>query len=444
MIGQAFIRPEMTRRRFLGLSLGGATALTLAGCGANGGSEGTESGRGEVLFQCRAGDQAEFYASIAGTFNSNAETNVQVQGVPAAGTPEYLQKIASQVAGGTAGDAMWTASIYNFFELAGAGAVRPLDSFVEENSYPLDPFFAQGIEGARLDDKLMGLPVFAHPGRAGVYYNKTAFEKAGIASPTPEWTYDDFLDAGEELTQRKGGRTTRYGFLPNNQPYFDLLVPLRSYGGDWLNAEGTEATFRGPGYDGLRTFLSIFKERPIAPTSGAQADFGFGELFTSGRAAMWQTGYWGLSAAGSNVKEFDWDVVPMPLGSDGLKTMFEFDANVIMSKASNVDTAWDYIAATSTQDAGILIGKLGSVPGARPDVWASETLGKRKGHSVWNQIIQNNAGPLIVPANYRFRELAKAVEDTLAPVYAGSVNVDAVADDLEEAVKGVLGRPPIG
>lgn len=444
MTRHTFVRPQISRRRFLELSLGSAAAVSLAGCGSGEGGEGTESGRSEVLFQCRDGDQADFYASIASTYNNTSETKIKVQGVPAAGTPEYLQKIASQVAGGTAGDSMWTASIYNFFELAGAGAVRSLDSFVEDKSYALEPFFPQGLEGARLEDKLMGLPVFAHPGRAGVYYNKTAFEAAGIAVPTPEWSYEDFLNAGEELTQRKGGRTTRYGFLPNNQPYFDLLVPLRSFGGDWLNAEGTESTFRGPGYDGLRTFLSIFKDRPIAPTSGAQADFGFGEIFTSGRAAMWQTGYWGLSAAGSNVKEFEWDVVPMPRGSDGLKTMFEFDANVIMSKASNVDAAWDYLTATCTQDAGILIGKLGSVPGARSDVWASETLDKRKGHSVWNEIIQNNAGPLVVPANYRFRELAKAVEDTLAPVYAGSVNVDGVADDLEEAVKGVLGRPPIG
>lgn len=452
----------ISRRRFLGNAsvLGLGAALTSCssepGESGSGGSESVGSNRatqaagsgsgqasGSIRFHARGGAQEEFYQTIAEQFMESSDGEINVEPILSSGTDEYLQKLAAMVAGGTVGDAMWTASIYNYYEYIASGSFRSIDDFVEADDFDTSVFFPEGIEGCRVDGKLYGLPWATHPGRCGLYYNKEAFDEVGVPYPSADWTYDDFFEAGEALMKEEGGQVTRFGFLPGSQPYFDLVIPLRSYGGDWINQEGTAPTFADDGFEGLKTFTSVFNERQISPTSGAQADFGFGEIFTSGLAAMWQTGYWGIGAVQSNA-DFDWDVAPLPQGPAGMRTMFEFDSNTIVEGTENAQLAWDFIKMTHTKDAGILIGELGSVPGGRPDVWESDELMEQKGHAVWADMIANNADPLSVPQNYRIRELFVEVDKVLAPVYAGEKTVDALAEDLKATMQGVLQKPPPG
>jgi len=434
---------RMGRRGFLAVASSSAAAFTLAGCsGSNSGGGGT-SGTGDVTFHARTGTQGDFYTDIAKTLNaSSSNGKVHAQPTPASSTDAYLQKIATLIAGGNPGDAMWTASVYNFFQYAHAGIWSDLSPFIKRDNYDMSVFFKESQEGITIDGKVFGLPVDSHPGRAGLYYNKSIFEKANMPLPTPDWTYDDLLSVAKELTITTNGRTTQYGFLAGSQPYYDLVIPIRSYGGDWLNSDGTKANVRGDSLDGLRKFLSVFK-LGVAPTSGAQADQGAGELFTLGRCAMWQSGYWGANTVKSGSKgKFEWGVVAMPKGPAGFKTMMEFDADVILTKSKSADTAWAYLKACSTKDAGIALGKV-SVPGARQDVWSAPALNEVQGHAAWRDQILPGAGPLQVPANYRFLDLANVVMNVLGPVYAGSKTVDDVVDDLESGMNGVLSQRPV-
>jgi ABC-type glycerol-3-phosphate transport system substrate-binding protein len=44
-----------------------------------------------------------------------------------------------------------------------------------------------------------------------VYYSKSAFEEAGVALPTVDWTTDQYTEAATRLTQRNGDQITRWG-----------------------------------------------------------------------------------------------------------------------------------------------------------------------------------------------------------------------------------------
>lgn len=443
MMANAAWSTALDRRRFLGLAGSGAAALGLAACSSSGsGASNTPKSTGNVLFHARVGSQGTFYSKSAAAFNAASTTGkVNAQNIPASTTTDYLQKVSTLISGGNAGDAMWTASVYNFFQYANAGVWADLTSFVAQDHYDMSVYFPNSVNGATLKGRLYGLPVDAHPGRAGLYYNKTAFQAVNLPLPTADWTYDDLHSAAKELTKTANGKTTQFGFLPGSEPYYDLIIPIRSYGGDWMNSAGTKATIRGATLDGLRAYLSVF-QKGVSPTSGAQADFGFGELFTLGRAAMWETGYWGIGTITSQNPKFEWGVVPMPKGPAGLHSMLEFDADVILAKSKSAETAWQYLKACSTTNEGISLGKL-SVPGARPDVWKSSQLAAVQGHTVWSNDILPTAGPLLVPRNSRFVELAATVQNSLGPVYAGAKSVDDVASDLESAINGVLNEPPI-
>ena len=56
-------------------------------------------------------------------------------------------------------------------------------------------------------DVLYGLPWIAQP--VVVYYNKDCSMPPVLAYPTADWTWDDFIDDGEALTQ--GYRRRRQG-----------------------------------------------------------------------------------------------------------------------------------------------------------------------------------------------------------------------------------------
>ncbi len=61
------------------------------------------------------------------------------------------------------------------------------------------------------DGKQFGLPKY-HGGLA-LYFNKDAFDAAGVEYPTYEWTHDDYLEAMRKLTVRVGDTTTRWGSM---------------------------------------------------------------------------------------------------------------------------------------------------------------------------------------------------------------------------------------
>src|SRR5205814_9402164 len=127
------------------------------------------------------------------------------------------------------------------------------------------------------------------------------------AEPTKDWTYDDLTNTAKALTKQAGGKTNQWGFLPDND-YFGLSIPIRSYGGDWFNKEGTKVTVgEEPAVAGIKAIADFFKAG-TAPTP-SQVTGGYGEMFTSGHVAMWQSGYWGESVIKGQSKDLDFRVV---------------------------------------------------------------------------------------------------------------------------------------
>jgi ABC-type glycerol-3-phosphate transport system substrate-binding protein len=62
-----------------------------------------------------------------------------------------------------------------------------------------------------------------------IYFNKTAFDAAGLAYPEPGWTLDEFLAAAQALTQREGDEVVQWGYVPFQvQPLLatQLAAPL--------------------------------------------------------------------------------------------------------------------------------------------------------------------------------------------------------------------------
>ena len=70
-------------------------------------------------------------------------------------------------------------------------------------------------------------PLWAIPTGAAYYlifFDKNAFDAAGLDAPELEWTTDNFLDAALALTVRDGGEVTQWGYVPGQLRYPPLLA----------------------------------------------------------------------------------------------------------------------------------------------------------------------------------------------------------------------------
>lgn len=102
------------------------------------------------------------------------------------------------------------------------GLVKDLTLFIEADStFDASDFYAGLLEQFQWDGGIWALPAEVHLTR--IFYDKTAFEEAGISPPSPGWTFEEFTQAAQRLTVREGDRILRYGFI-NPLPY--ATIPL--------------------------------------------------------------------------------------------------------------------------------------------------------------------------------------------------------------------------
>jgi multiple sugar transport system substrate-binding protein len=441
---------NVSRRSFLRMTALSSLGVALAACapaipatqpGTTTGASTSATGEvTQIRFHARIGVQGDYYTQMAEEFNAeHPDIHVVAENYPGP-NPEYLQKITTMVAGGTIGDGMWAASIHNYYNYAAANLYVALDDFISADNYDLGQFYSVGVDACQFEGNMYGLPWIVHPGRVGLFYNQTMFEEAGLEEPSADWGYEDLLEASMALTKREGDQVTQWGFLPETD-YFGLVIPIRSYGGDWLNAEGTSVTVgQDEAVAGLKMFEDIYQLHQVTP-SLAQVD-DKPQMWASGRVAMVQSGYWGQSWGKNFVTDFEWMVAPMPQGPAGSRSMFEFDPNVILASSKAPEATWEYLKYLSTKEAGIRIAEAGSVPGGRPDVWEDERLSNYVPHTVFTEIMKT-IDPLVLPSNFRSNELFQIAKNVLDPVWLGEKKVEDVLDDLVSSMQMVLDQPRV-
>jgi multiple sugar transport system substrate-binding protein len=171
-----------------------------------------------------------------------------------------------------------------------------------------DPVFnANDFLPGLLDDgdSLWSLPVAAsYP---LIFFNKAAFDAAGLSYPEPGWTLDEFLTAAQALTQREGDEVVQWGYVPFQvQPLLaaQLAAPLVVDGE--LRLTDTDVA------EALQWLADLFTLHQVTPwlenykPVAEQEIIGGADpisLVREGRAAMWSADHtlWRFGFQGENV-----------------------------------------------------------------------------------------------------------------------------------------------
>jgi multiple sugar transport system substrate-binding protein len=143
-------------------------------------------------------------------------------------------------------------------------------------------------------DKVIGMPALVD--NLAIVYNTALFQKAGVAPPSPTWTWDDFRAAAKKLTDSSSKQYgTSYPADASEDTVWHWEVMLWEAGGSILNADNTKAAFDSP--QGLQA-MTMLKDMAVDDHSVYvdTTNSKYMDLFNAGKIGMLVTGPWDLSS----------------------------------------------------------------------------------------------------------------------------------------------------
>jgi len=276
---------------------------------------------------------------IAGFNEANPNITVELRGIQGRNWTEYLNGIATTVAGGDKPDLMYVGGFPQL--LVELDLVIPLDDYIARDADELKDYLADVppvmMQALQVNGQQVMLPYSWN--NMVIYYNTARFEEAGLEPPAENWTCDDFLETAQALTDNEGndGTTPRYGFAWNNVEIFTGVTPwIFANGGNIVSEDYCQATFDTPQVrDALQFLYDLIYTYEVAPAPASGADLF--TLFKSGDIAMFGAGRWPLTNfVPSNFTDFDIQYWP---GNPNRLTEFGVDGFPILKTSQNPEGA---------------------------------------------------------------------------------------------------------
>ena len=194
-----------------------------------------------------SGPLAKVMDGMAADFN-RLQPGIHVTPVFAGGYFETMAKTQTSVQGGNPPDVAVLLST-DLFTLLDMNAIIPLDPFVEQAGG--ERFRQDFFEAFWLNSRI-GKTIYSIPFQRStivLYYNKDAFQKAGLDPAKPPKTWTELQQAAQKLTVRDAsGNVTRWGVgIPSNGfTYWLFQGFVAEAGGKLANPEGTEVYYNTP------------------------------------------------------------------------------------------------------------------------------------------------------------------------------------------------------
>ncbi len=215
--------------------------------------------------------------------------------------------------------------------LADRGILMPLDSFVKTQGLDLNKYYANAIRDSRYNTNsrtvgsgsLYALPLTNDQDE--LFFNQTAFDKAHLAYPHEGWTWSQLRNAAIRLTLDKNGRNpTQAGFdarhiaqygLNINDGNRGILELIEGAGGAIIAPDYKSSVIDQPPAVRTISFLADLYKMHVIPQSGTLS--ALADPFIAGKVAMSLDGDWQVNYYATTIKNFKWDIAPVPIGPSG-------------------------------------------------------------------------------------------------------------------------------
>ncbi|MGZ4616906.1 MAG: ABC transporter substrate-binding protein [Actinomycetes bacterium] len=282
------------RRALLPAALLLAASVGLAACGGGDGGSSKPDPNAKVTLTWWTGQSADAEKTLEGLarefekLHSNMKIDVSSG---ASVTDDLLQKLSAGFASNQYPDISYAFGSWAS-ELAGSGRTLDLTEQVKDPALGWDEFPEAGRLTATPQGKTIGFPAIVD--NLTLLYNKTVFDKAGVAYPTNDWSWDDYRAAAKKLTDPS---TKTYGAAysvsGSEDTTWHLWPLLWQKGGDVLSSDQKKAAFNS---DAGVHALELLRAMAVDDKSMYldQTDEKYGPLFAANRIGMIISGPWQL------------------------------------------------------------------------------------------------------------------------------------------------------
>lgn len=292
-------------------------------------------------------------------------------------SPDYEDKLYTQAVAGDAPDVFfiwWSAGLME------EGQLLALDDYFD--STYLEDFYPGNTVGQIYEGRLYGIPKYVST--VAMAYNKDILDEAGVEYPDGTWDWDDYLDAFQRTTNPDNdqwGTYVAHEYLPH-------WVWMN--GGEWMNADlfGTKSLLNEEkALEALKfNHDLIYGPNPVSPQPGSMGDFGWWDIFSSGKVAFMESHSWTVTNY-IRQNDFGWDFVDLPVALDGGKAGLTFvNGYSIYAGTPYPEASVKLVEFLASEWAAkqMCLGILGLQPARRSvnAVWDVESMGARAGYDV--------------------------------------------------------------
>ena len=408
--------------RFAAGALAALLAAGLTGCAAG-------DGKVHLTFQIWDVFQRDGMQAMCDAYTAqHPEVVIEVQ---VTSWDEYWTKLEAAAMSNQMPDIFWMHT-NEILKYADYGMLADCSDIVEtEHFSDISLANASGSDG-----KLYGVP--KDKDTVCLVYNKEMFDAAGVAYPDESWTWDDLVDASQQIY----GATGNYGYMAYADDQLGYWNFVYQAGGSILTEDNHHANFTDPATQKGMEFYIGLQQNDWCPDQTYFAETAPGTAFFSEKGAMFLEGNWNLLPELQNYPEMvgKWDVAvlpacPDPLAGDGRATISNGLSYATSANNKHIDVVKDVLAFFGSEEGQRIQGESGAaIPAYNglEDTWAScfaeypvdvSPCIEMFDYSV--QSVNNAARP----------QWKTPVSDTLLKIYTGELTLDDGLAEMQRIVE---------
>ena len=285
------------------------------------------------------------YEGLAAEFaRLHPEIALRLIWVPSA---QYPIKFKTLAAAGQAPDLFDTGDVWVAYMLP---FLLDLTTYIARDAaeIALDDYYPEVLSAIQFDGRYYFLP---HNMTVSLlYYNKGLFDRAGLAYPTRDWTWDDLVAASRALTLRDpSGSVEQWGCATVPSWWGEWLIYVRQAGGKLFSEDGSRCLLDSPeAIRGMTFFHDKVHRLGISPPPGRE----FPNALASKRYGLSVGGHVGDWKTLNNVTDLDWDVQMLPVGPAGRKGgEIALGAYGISKRTKHPEAAWTLLKFLTSRHA---------------------------------------------------------------------------------------------
>jgi multiple sugar transport system substrate-binding protein len=294
---------------------------------------------------------------IQAFLDANPKYAIDVEYVPTTAGTQLSDKLIAAISGGDPPEA---ARFDRFIvtSWASRGFLTDLSDMAKRDGVTEDKFIKEGWLEATYKGKVYAVPFDTD--LRGLYYNKKAFQDAGLDPNKPPTTTDELDAAADKLTKKDGAKLTQMGFVP-----WALQGSLYTYGwifgGEFYDRDKDVVTLNHPQIvKALEWMVSYAKKYNVDTIDQYAQAFGNNEQnpFVAGLVATASDGDWEVATFNKYMKSDmhdQWDIVPYPKAPGGPDqvTWGGGWATIVPKGSKQIDGGWAFAKYLGTDAAAM-------------------------------------------------------------------------------------------